>query len=126
MVGSTCGFINWYPTDDNIETCQHINVSYEHYWDPTKHIFKISPTEEHTWSNMLNLSSINQVRSQTPYDPPLKCIQYDTEIHDFDRAMVNVSTRLAKDLMVDKIIGNIWVSMNKRDMQQLKMKGYTQ
>ena len=45
MVGSTCGFITWYPTDDKIETCRHINISNEHDWDPSKHIFKISSTE---------------------------------------------------------------------------------
>ena len=27
MVGCTCGFITWYPTDDEIETCQSITVS---------------------------------------------------------------------------------------------------
>ena len=25
-VESTCGFITWYPTDDDIEICQHINI----------------------------------------------------------------------------------------------------
>ena len=34
MVGSICGFITWYPIDDEIETCQHITISNEHNWDP--------------------------------------------------------------------------------------------
>ena len=36
MVGSTCRNITHYPTDDEIETCQHITVSDEHNWDPSK------------------------------------------------------------------------------------------
>ena len=35
-------------------------------------------------------------------------------IHDFDRAMVNVSIRLAQDIMVEKLIGNIRVSITKK------------
>ena len=67
MVGSTCGFITRYPTDHNIETCQHITVSDEHNWDPSKNIFKISSIEEYQSSNVFNLGSINQVSSQKPY-----------------------------------------------------------
>ena len=39
-------------------------------------------------------------------------------IHYLDRAVVNVSIRLAQDLMVYRLLGNIRVSMNKIDMQQ--------
>ena len=46
MVGSTCGFITWYPIDDKIEICQHINISNEHDWDTSKNIFKIFSIEE--------------------------------------------------------------------------------
>ena len=46
-------------------------------------------------------------------------------MHDFDRAMVNVSIGLAQDIIVDRLIGKIRVSMTKRDMQQLQMKGTT-
>ena len=35
-------------------------------------------------------------------------------IHDFNRTMVNVSIGLAQDLMVDRLIGNIRVSMTKK------------
>ena len=72
---------------------------------------------------MFNLSPINQLRSQTPCAPPVIYIQDDMDIHDFDREMVNVSIGLAQDLMVDRIIGNIRVSMTERDMQQFKIKG---
>ena len=40
MVGSTCGFITRYLTDDDIETCQQITISDEHNWDLSKHILK--------------------------------------------------------------------------------------
>ena len=45
MVVSTCGFITRYSTDNKIETCLHITISNEHYWDPPKHIFRISSME---------------------------------------------------------------------------------
>ena len=66
---------------------------------------------------MFNLSLINQVRSQTHCSPTVTYIQDDMDIHDFDRALGNVSIGLAHDLMVDRLIGNIRVYMNK--------KGYT-
>ena len=55
MVGSTCGFIIRYPTDDEIETYWRITISNEHNWDPSKHTFKISSMEEEKRSNMFNL-----------------------------------------------------------------------
>ena len=36
------------------------------------------------------------------------------EIHDFDRAMVNTSIILYQYLIVDRLIGHIRVSMNKK------------
>ena len=73
--------------------------------------------EEEQCRNVLNLSLINQMTSQTPCAPPVTCIQDDMAIHDCDRAMVNVSIRLSQYLMVDRLIGNIRVSVTKRDMQ---------
>ena len=35
-------------------------------------------------------------------------------IHDCDRVIVNVSIGLAQDIMVEKLIGNIRVSINKK------------
>ena len=66
---------------------------------------------------MFNLRLNNQVRNQTPCAPPVTYIQDDMAIHDFDRATVNVSFRLYQDIMVDRLIGNIQVSVTKRDMQ---------
>ena len=69
--------------------------------------------EKEKRSNVFNLRFINIVRSQTPCDPPITYIQDEMAIHDFDRAMVDVSIGLAQDLMMDRKIGNIRVSMNK-------------
>ena len=41
-------------------------------------------------------------------------------IHDFDRAMFNVSIGLTQDLMLDRLIGNIRVSMTKRGYATIK------
>ena len=40
-------------------------------------------------------------------------------IHEFDRAMANVSIGLYQDLMVDRLIGNIRVSMNKKVYEKI-------
>ena len=72
---------------------------------------------------MFNLRSINQVRSLSPCAQPVTYIQDYMAIHDFNRAMVNVSIGLAQDLMVDSLIGNIRVSMNKNGYAKIKIKG---
>ena len=41
-------------------------------------------------------------------------------IHDFDRAMFNVSIGLTQDLMLDRLIGNIRVSMTKGGYATIK------
>ena len=63
---------------------------------------------------MFNLRTINQVRMQTPCAPPVTYIKDEIAIHDFNTDMVNISIRLAQDLMVDRLIGNIRVSMTKK------------
>ena len=88
MVGSICVFITRYLIDEEIDTCGHITISNENYWDPSKHIFNIYSIEEEQRSNV---RLINQVRSQTPCAPPVTYIQDDMEIHDFDGPMLNVS-----------------------------------
>ena len=46
--------------------------------------------EEEQRSNVINLSLINQVMSQTPCAPPVKYIQIYMVIHNFGRAMVRL------------------------------------
>ena len=82
--------------------------------------------EEEQRRNVFNPRYINKVRFQTPCAPPVTYIQDDMDIHDFDREMVNVSIRVAQDIMVDRLLNNIRVSMIKRDIQQLKTKVITQ
>ena len=81
--------------------------------------------EEEQRRNFFKLKSINQVRIQTSCDPPVTYIQGDMTIHEFDRAMMNISIGLSQDLFVERLKGDIWVSMTKNDMQKLKMKGTT-
>ena len=69
---------------------------------------------------MFNLRLINQVRSQTPCAPPVTYIQDDMATNDFDRGMVNVSIELAQDLIVDRVIWNIKVSMTKKVYAKIK------
>ena len=45
-------------------------------------------------------------------------------VHDFDRAMVNVSIGLAWYIMVDRLIGNIRVYMNKKGCATIKNERY--
>ena len=78
--------------------------------------------EEDQRRNFLNLRPINKVRSQTLCAPPATYIQDDMTIHDFNRAMVDVLIELAQDLVADRLIGNIRLSMTKRGMQQLQVK----
>ena len=63
---------------------------------------------------MLKLSSINQARIQKSCDPSVTYIQDDMAIHDFARAMVNVSVGLSQDFMVGKLIRNSRVYMTKK------------
>ena len=125
MVGSTCGFIIWYPIYDKIDTCSHITISNKHDFYPSKHILKIYSMEEEQLSNVFNFRLINQVSSQKPCASPITRIQDDMSIHEFDRAMVNLSIILDQDRMVDRLIGNIrlylaiWIFKNYKLNAQL-------
>ena len=46
------------------------------------------------------------------------------EIHDFDRATVNVSIGLAKNLIMNRIIGNIRVSTTKKGYETIRSKSH--
>ena len=67
--------------------------------------------EEDQYRNVFKFSLINQVRIQTPCDPPVTCIQDYMTIHDFNIAMVSGSIGLFHYVVVDRIIGNLIVSM---------------
>ena len=69
---------------------------------------------------MFNLRSINEVRIQTPCDTSVTYIQDDISSHDFNTAMVNVSISLARDLMADRLIRNIRVSITKKGYAKIK------
>ena len=64
--------------------------------------------------NVFNLRSINQVRSQTRCAPIVTYIQDEMAIHEFDRAMVNLSIGLYQDIIMYRLVGKIRVfSTNK-------------
>ena len=71
---------------------------------------------------MFNLRLINQVKIQITCAPPVTYSQYDMDIHDFNRVMVNVSIVLSQDIIMVRLIGNMRFYVTKRDMQQLQMK----
>ena len=75
-------------------------------------------------SNVFNLRLINQARSQTPCDTPVTYIQDDMDIHDFDGVTVNLSIWLDQDLLVDRLIGNIRVSVTKKGYATVTNKRY--
>ena len=81
--------------------------------------------EEEQRRIVFTLRLINQVIIQTPCDKPVTYIQDDMDIHYFDRAMVNVLIRLAQDLMVDRLMGNIRFSSIKKLYATITMKGTT-
>ena len=111
MAGSTCGFITRYPSDHEMETCQHLELSSTEYWDPSKDVFNISSMEAEKSNNIgLTTRIICQMHGHSPSAPPVTHIQDDLAIHEFDRALADVSLGLAQDLMVDRLISNVRVS----------------
>ena len=76
--------------------------------------------EDEQRTNMFKLRWINQVISQTPCGPPITYIQDNMAIHDFDRAMVNISIGLSQDLMLDRLIRRIFISKTKREYATIK------
>ena len=50
---------------------------------------------------------INIVKIRITCVPPTIHCRYDLVIHEFDRAMANISIGLAQDLMVDRLISKV-------------------
>ncbi len=114
MIGSTCGFITRYPTDDEIESCRRIYLSDEENWNPADVTFQVSSLKAEMDShNSLATRHVALVQGYAPTATPISYTQDDIAIHDFDRAMVNVSLGLAQDLMVDRLISNVRVSRTR-------------
>ena len=56
---------------------------------------------------------INTVEIRVPCAPPTIQCRYDSGIHEFDRAMANVTFGLAQDLMVDILISKVRVKRKR-------------
>ena len=75
--------------------------------------------EEEQRRNVFNLRWINQVRSQAPCSPPVTYIQYNMAIHDINRDIFNVSISLSHYFMVERLIGNVKVSITKKVYEKI-------
>ena len=113
MEGSSCTFLSRYPTDDEIQTCRRIELSDEFKWDPSKKIFQISSMEEENMPRKLNSRSINLVQGNTPSSPPTVEIQDDIPVHEFDRAMAEISLGLPENIIRSRLISQIQVEKTR-------------
>ena len=113
MKGSTCGVFTHPPTDDDINEFQNILPSDEFDWDPSNNLFEISSMEEeYSKSSSFHLY-INIFYSRVPCAPPKIQCRDDSGIHDFYRAMENVSIGMDQDLMVDIFISKVRVKRTR-------------
>ena len=104
MFGSTCGFISRYPTDDEMNTCKHITMSDEQYWDPSRNHFNVSVMQaERNTGIMLSRHIL--------YVDRFNHIQDDIALHDMDRYFATISTSLVSDLLVENIICKVQTRM---------------
>ena len=75
-------------------------MSDEFKWDPSNDIFNISLMGvEYNPQYSLNTRLINMVKDNSPCSPPTVESEDDTQIDNFDRAMINLSLRLAESLI---------------------------
>ena len=113
MEGSTCRIITHPPTDKDLHEFQKIILSDEFYWGPSKIFFEISSMEEEYRTSSNFHRYINIVESRVPCAPPIIQCRDNLVIHDFDRAMANVSIGLAEELMVDILIRKVRVKRTR-------------
>ena len=107
MVGSTCGFISRYPTNEEMENCRHVLLSDEEIWDPSRTQFTVSTMKAEKYTNHISSRHISYIHGYSPTAPPVLQVQDDIGIHEYDRAMAEISTSLAQELMVDRIISKV-------------------
>ena len=100
MAGSTCGFITRYPTDDELATCRQITLSDEDEWNPSKTHFQVSLMEAEKYNTNLSTRLVYATNGRNQ-------IQDDIAIHEFDRALTDISLGLSQDLIAERIISNV-------------------
>ena len=107
MSGSTCGLTSRAPTDEELHTCKTLTMCDEQHWDPTEARFfrNVSSVEGGKRYSAGFSSSIMAIKHAKCDDTLL--YSNDTHIHDFDRAMSQVSTGLAEELMIDELCNHV-------------------
>ena len=105
MDGTICGFISLYPTYDELETCRNVLLSDGYLWDPSNDLFKILSMQEerHTSKFFIRMFS-EKIR---PCIPDVSFIVYDIDIHNFDRAMINISTWYSNHILENQMITSV-------------------
>ena len=101
------------PTYNKLHECQNILLSDEFDWYPSRNFFETSSMEEEYRTNLNVHRYINIVDSRVPCVPPMIHCRYDSVIHEFDRAMKNVSIGLDRDLMVDILMRKVRVNRTR-------------
>ena len=119
MEGSTCGLVTHPPTDDKLHECKNILLSDELDWYPSNNLFEISSMEEEYRTSSNFHRYINIVESRVPCAPPTIQCRDDSGIHEFDRAMANVSIGLAQYLMLGILISKVRVKRKKKWIRNL-------
>ena len=107
MEGSTFVIVTHPSNDDKLHECQKIILSDEFYWDPSKNLFEIYSMEEEYRTRSSFHQYINIVESRVSCATPLIQCRDELGIHEFDRAMTNVSIGLDQDFMVDILISKV-------------------
>ena len=102
MEVSNCGLITHPLTDDELHDCQQILLSDEFYWD--------TPNNR-TRSNFHRYINIVEIIIPSA-NPAIQCI-YDLRIHDSDRPMSKIFIGIAHEFMVNRLIINVRVSINR-------------
>lgn len=115
MMGSTCGFVTRYPTDDELQDCRHFELSDQSFWDPSKNVFHVSSMAAERHSTFLTSRNVSLVQGHGPSSSPSVEIRDDIEVSDYDRALANVSLGLVPSLMVERLISNVKVAKVKNE-----------
>ena len=103
MNGSTCGFISRCPTTQELETCQSFSLSDDASWDPHHIVFDPGKGTRYNISSM----TANTLDNLWFRD--------DTMIHEFDRAMAQVSTSYVHGMLADQIVASVQIKSTYTD-----------
>ena len=103
-----------HPTTDNeLQACQRILLPYEFDWNPSNNLFEISSMEEEYRTRSNFHRYINIIESRIPITPPtIQCID-ESSLTYFDGSMGKKIIGTAQELVVDRSISNVRVSITR-------------